>query len=85
MSRERWTPCSGRLAAGHPCIVFVRTGDLPYWGADVGHAVVVTGLHDDLVYLHDPAFNNAPQIVGLGDFGLAWLEAGEYYAVIRRK
>ncbi len=75
----------GHLAADRPSIAFVNTGELPYWDEATGHAVVVVGLDDEKVYLNDPAFNSAPQIISHGDFLLAWLEADEYYAVIRRR
>ena len=72
------------LANGRPCIAFVNTGELPYWDEATGHAVVVVGIDDDLVYLNDPA-RNAPQKVSHGDFLLAWMEADEYYATISRR
>lgn len=70
------------LARDEPCIVFLRTGELPYWTEDTGHAVVVVGLDSDSVYLNDPAFDRAPQRVSRGDFLLAWLEFDYDYAVI---
>lgn len=73
------------LIADHPCIVFVNTGELPYWQEATGHAVVVVGLDDATVYLNDPAFATAPQIVSHGDFLLAWLEMDEYFAVIQQR
>jgi uncharacterized protein YvpB len=57
-----------------PVIVFVSTGNLPYWSADVQHAVLVVGYDDQYVYLHDPVFGAAPQLVTWGDFFLAWSE-----------
>lgn len=71
------------LTQNLPCIVGVQTGELPYWQAtNTQHAVVVVGLDSDWIYLNDPAFLNAPVQVSLGDFDLAWLEQGEFYAVI---
>jgi len=70
------------LLRGEPCIVFVRTGELPYWSEDTGHAVVLVGIDDEAVYLNDPAFVQAPQRVSHGDFFLAWLEFDYDYAVI---
>ncbi len=49
------------------------------------HAVVVTGLDDDYIYLNDPAFTNAPIQVRRGDFDLAWLAQDEYYALLMRR
>jgi ABC-type bacteriocin/lantibiotic exporter with double-glycine peptidase domain len=60
------------LESGQPPIVFVRTGDLPYWAEDTPHALVVVGMDDDHVYLLDPAYaDKAPVIVTVGDFALA--------------
>lgn len=59
------------LANGRPCIVFLKTGELPYWDEDSDHAVVVVGLDDNLVYLNDPEFPDAPIQVPRGDFDLA--------------
>jgi len=73
------------LAANQPCIAFVNTGELPYWKERTGHAVVVIGIDDESVYLNDPAFTAAPQVISHGDFLLAWMEVEEYYAVIQRK
>ena len=70
------------LAAGQPCIVFVKTGELPYWKRNLDHAIVVAGMDDRYVYLNDPDLPTAPTSVSLGDFDLAWLEHDEQYAVL---
>jgi len=70
------------LERDEPCVVFLRTGELPYWTEDTGHAVVVVGLDKDSVYLDDPAFDRAPQRVSRGDFLLAWVAFDYDYAVI---
>ena len=71
------------LCHGWPCIVGVRTQELPYWdGVDVQHAVVVTGMDPQAIYLNDPEFPDSPIRVSLGDFDLAWLEQKEVYAVL---
>jgi hypothetical protein len=36
-------------------IVFLRTGELPYWDRDSPHALVVVGIETSLVYVNDPA------------------------------
>jgi hypothetical protein len=37
-------------------IVFVATGELPYWDESTNHAVVAVGIEDEKIYLNDPAF-----------------------------
>ncbi len=69
---------------GRPPIVFVRTGELPYWQTSIEHAVVVIGVSDTQVLVNDPAFAAAPFAVSTGDFDLAWLDRDEYFAVIYR-
>lgn len=74
------------LQNNHPCIAMVQTRELPYWdGLENSHAVVVTGLVDDTIYLNDPAFTRFPLRVGRGYFELAWLEWDETCAVILPK
>ncbi len=73
-----------RLRSNQPCIAFVDTGQLPYWNESANHALVVVGLDEDHVYVHDPEFPIAPLQVSIGDFDLAWLEHDEMYAVITR-
>jgi len=72
------------LSNERPCIAFVKTGNLPYWDDNLAHAVVVSGLDDDYVYLNDPVLPYAPAQVARGDFDLAWLDWDELYAVLRR-
>jgi hypothetical protein len=62
------------IAEGKVPVVFLRTGELPYWDQDVPHALVVVGVEADTVYVNDPAFKNAPIPVPVGDFELAWDE-----------
>lgn len=71
------------LREGNPAIVFLRTGELPYWDEDTGHAVVVVGMDETSVYINDPAFTLAPQTVSHGDFMLAWLEFDYAYVIVR--
>ena len=70
------------LDTGTPAIVFIWTGDLPYWTLETWHAVVVVGYDEANFYLNDPAFPTAPQIVSHGDLDLAWIAYDAYYAVI---
>lgn len=73
------------LSNNHPCIAFVMTEELPYWNEERSHAVVVAGLDDDLIYLNDPAFHDAPKAVSRGDFDLAWIKWDEMYATLIKK
>lgn len=73
------------LRSGHPCIAFVNTGELPYWNETTGHALVVIGVDDESVFVNDPAFRESPKVISQGDFLLSWLEADDYYALIRRQ
>ena len=70
------------LAQGQPVIVFVRTGELPYWDYSTDHALVVVGYDDAGIYVNDPNFTETPISVPRGDFELAWLERDYYYALI---
>ena len=72
------------LSQERPCIVLVRTNQLPYWTYATDHAVLVVGYDERAVYINDPAFEQAPQHVSLADFELAWLEFDYRYAVIWR-
>ncbi len=73
-----------RLLAHQPCIVFLKTAELPYWHRATDHAVVVMGLDDEAIYVNDPEFPTSPFRVPFGDFDLAWLERDEMYAVLTR-
>jgi ABC-type bacteriocin/lantibiotic exporter with double-glycine peptidase domain len=72
------------LAGGRPCVVLVRTGQLPYWAYATDHAVVVVGFDDRLVHVNDPAFEQFPQSVSHADFELAWMDFDYRCAVILR-
>jgi len=66
-----------------PPIVFVATQELWYWDESSNHAIVVAGIDDDYVYINDPAFPDAPKVVTVGEFSLAWLEMDEFFAVLQ--
>lgn len=70
------------LQQGKPPIVPVDTSELPYWRYATYHAVVVVGIDDEMVYVNDPEFANAPIQLSRGDFDLAWLNRDEWYALL---
>jgi len=83
-----------RLAQGNPVIVPVATELLPYWilRTDIPerermteHAIVVIGLDEEQIYVHDPDFAAAPQVVDVGWFTEARRHHDHWYAVIRRR
>ena len=73
------------LDGGQPVIVFVRTGDLPYWLYSTDHAIVVIGYDSEgrKVFVNDPYADEAGIGVAVGDFELAWSERDYHYAIIR--
>jgi uncharacterized protein YvpB len=75
-----------QLERGLPVIVFLRTGDLPYWKYNTDHALVVTGYDSEAqqLFVHDPYANEAPIAVPQGDFELAWSERDYHFATITR-
>jgi len=73
------------LEAGQPVIAFVNTGDLPYWSEVTDHAVVVVGMDDDVFYVNDPYFGQAPQRISRIHFELAWLRFDNLCAIIAVK
>ncbi|MEJ5311908.1 MAG: C39 family peptidase [Anaerolineae bacterium] len=64
-------------------VVFLRTGELPYWDCDTPHVVIVVGIAAETVYVNDPAFPQAPISVPLGDFQLAWDEFAGQWATVQ--
>lgn len=73
---------SEHLQQGTPCIIFLRTGSLPYWDIDTPHAVILAGLEGEQAVLFDPAFTVAPQMVDVESFMLAWSYADYTVATI---
>lgn len=72
------------LTQDNPPIVFVNTQELSYWSETTGHAVVVVGIEGDLIYLNDPALAEAPQVIPVAEFDLAWLELDQFYAILKK-
>ena len=70
------------LATGLPLPVAVATRELAYWTEDTDHVVVVVGIEDDLVYIHDPDLSTGPIPVSRVEFESAWLEEDFRFAVL---
>ena len=70
------------LAIGLPPLVAVATRELGYWTEDTDHVVVVTGIADNLVYIHDPDLDAGPISVSRTQFELAWLEEDYRFAIL---
>jgi hypothetical protein len=70
------------LLNGVPCIVLVRTTDLPYWTYSTDHALVVVGFDEQTIYVNDSAFERHPLSVPVTKFELAWMEFDYRYGVI---
>lgn len=78
-----WEMLEAIIDDDQPVLVLVRTGELPYWhGVDTFHSVVIVGYDQTHVFVNDPYFADAPQMVTRADFLLAWLEMGYRYAAI---
>ena len=48
-------------------------------------ALVIVGIENDIIIIHDPAFEHAPIPVPIDDFLLAWYELGNQWAMVARK
>jgi ABC-type bacteriocin/lantibiotic exporter with double-glycine peptidase domain len=66
-----------------PSLVFVQTGDLPYWDENTAHVIVAIGMNETTIFVNDPAFKDAPQAIPIDDFLLAWSEFDYRYALIQ--
>jgi hypothetical protein len=68
---------------GIPPIVFVATAALSYWQTECLHALVVVGIEEQAILVHDPAFGNAPLPIPRDEFLAAWGELAQLTALIR--
>lgn len=71
------------LQQGLPVIARVWTGMLTYWAEITFHVVVVVGYDEEQVFLNDPAFATAPQVVLWDGFLAAWAEYDEVGVVLQ--
>jgi len=72
------------LANDIPPIALVWTGELLYWQYETAHAVAITGIEGDFLFLNDPAYEQPDIRVSVGDFYLAWDEMANHYALLTR-
>lgn len=81
--REATLPIAAQyLQAGVPVIAFVDTGELPYWSVTTNHALVMVGIAGDAILANDPAMQVSPVHISVGEFDLAWLNAGNACAIV---
>ncbi len=73
------------IAADIPPVVLVRTRELPYWFEDTPHAVVITGVENDLFYVNDPAVTSVNVQVTQEDLYLAWDLMANLYVLLQPK
>jgi ABC-type bacteriocin/lantibiotic exporter with double-glycine peptidase domain len=73
------------LELGLPVIASVETFGWQHWAGEVTrHAVVVVGIdrENDVIYIHDPFYADAPIEMDLTEFMIGWEERERQYAVI---
>ncbi|MBK8047255.1 MAG: hypothetical protein IPK16_09120 [Anaerolineales bacterium] len=75
----------GAIDRGNPPIIFVDTGELPYWNLQLRHAILMVGYDEVDVFLNDPAWDTAPMTTSWDDLMLAWSEFDYRYALILAK
>jgi ABC-type bacteriocin/lantibiotic exporter with double-glycine peptidase domain len=70
---------------GAPVIAFVQAGELPYWrGEQFQHAVVVTNIDGEYLWLLDPDYGPTQVAVPIEEFMLAWDELDNLYAILTK-
>jgi predicted double-glycine peptidase len=72
------------LQAGQYAIVFVSADQLPWADFTGFHALVLSNITSDEVFLHDPALPSGPNRLSRLEFLLAWDEFDYIAAVIAR-
>lgn len=73
------------IAERTPCIVHLWTAPLPHWEHSVIHAVVVTGITEDMIVINDPAWETPALAIPLSDFLDAWSATDHTLILIRRR
>ena len=73
------------LEWGLPVIVGVKTLEWQHWAGEVTrHAVVVVGIdqENNIIYINDPFFADAPIAMPILRFQIGWEELDRQYAII---
>lgn len=71
------------LNLGLPVLVNVQTGELKsYWKREASHVVLVVGLDETEIIIHDPAFDDPAKRIAVDEFMLAWDEQYQRYGII---
>jgi predicted double-glycine peptidase len=71
------------LQTGLPIIACVHTADLSYWKHAVDHVVVVIGIDEDNIILHDPSLDHGSTSIPRVEFELAQLGFDQLCAVLQ--
>lgn len=79
------TDLENALRQDVPPIIPLHTSQLPYWDKGFAHAVVVTGIDAETIFVHDPAKAQPAIAVSQGDFLLAWDEMDNRLALLQPK
>jgi len=70
------------LSMERPCIVHVLTTPLPHWDQEAIHALVVTEITQEHIWVHDPIIEQGPVAIDLGMFLNAWAATDRLMIVI---
>jgi ABC-type bacteriocin/lantibiotic exporter with double-glycine peptidase domain len=82
LHQATWEDLRHYLEIGLPCITLVYTIHFPHPVDRAGrHAVVVVGLDEETVYLHDPLEDSGPTAVPRVSFDAAW-QARRYRLIL---
>lgn len=78
------TEMSAYVSQGVPVIACVHTADLSYWSQAVDHVVVVVGVDEQSVHLHDPTLADGPYTLPRPEFELAQLNYDHLCAIVSK-
>lgn len=67
---------------GRPVIAGIHTAELSYWSEAVDHVVVIIGVDEEQVYVHDPSLAHGEQVIPRMEFDLAQIDFDNLCAVV---